>query len=58
MQVSQLNTEHGNSIHIVRDELLHPLYGGNKARKLDALIPALRDAGTNAVVSFAALLLS
>ena len=28
-------------LYCVRDDLLHPLWGGNKARKLDALLPNL-----------------
>ncbi|KAF3334810.1 D-cysteine desulfhydrase 2 [Carex littledalei] len=28
--------------HVARDDLLHPLANGNKARKLDALLPLLR----------------
>jgi D-cysteine desulfhydrase len=29
----------GYSFHVIRDDLLHPLMGGNKLRKLDALVP-------------------
>ncbi|KAG2261480.1 hypothetical protein Bca52824_068559 [Brassica carinata] len=31
----------GSSFYILRDDLLHPLVNGNKARKLDALLPLL-----------------
>lgn len=29
--------------YVVRDDLLHPLVNGNKARKMDALLPLLED---------------
>lgn len=29
--------------YVVRDDLLHPLVNGNKARKMDALLPLLKD---------------
>ncbi|CAH8266772.1 unnamed protein product [Arabidopsis lyrata] len=32
-----------SSFYILRDDLLHPLVNGNKARKLDALLPLLED---------------
>ncbi|CAN1152192.1 D-cysteine desulfhydrase 2, mitochondrial [Linum perenne] len=35
------NYREGPSFYVVRDDLLHPLANGNKARKLDALIPLL-----------------
>ncbi len=31
------------SFYIVRDDLLHPLVNGNKARKLDGLLPLIED---------------
>ncbi|KAK9751121.1 hypothetical protein RND81_02G243600 [Saponaria officinalis] len=38
------------SFYIVRDDLLHPLVNGNKARKLDALLPMIEDiSGTDVV---------
>ncbi|GMH31104.1 hypothetical protein Nepgr_032947 [Nepenthes gracilis] len=38
------------SFYIVRDDLLHPLVNGNKARKLDALLPIMEDySGTDVV---------
>lgn len=38
--------------HVVRDDLLHPLANGNKARKLDALLPLLRRRGATDIVRF------
>ncbi|KAL7589042.1 hypothetical protein Lser_V15G41111 [Lactuca serriola] len=39
-----------SSFYIVRDDLLHPLVNGNKARKLDALLPLIEDhLGTDVV---------
>lgn len=39
-----------SSFYIVRDDLLHPLVNGNKARKLDALFPYVEDcSGTDVV---------
>lgn len=38
------------SFYILRDDLLHPLVNGNKARKLDALLPLVEDhLGTDVV---------
>ncbi|XP_074309976.1 D-cysteine desulfhydrase 2, mitochondrial isoform X2 [Silene latifolia] len=38
------------SFYVVRDDLLHPLANGNKARKLDALLPMIEDfSGTDVV---------
>uniref|UniRef100_A0A804NES1 D-cysteine desulfhydrase n=1 Tax=Zea mays TaxID=4577 RepID=A0A804NES1_MAIZE len=37
--------------HVVRDDLLHPLANGNKARKLDALLPILRRCGVTDIVT-------
>ncbi|KAL8161675.1 hypothetical protein V2J09_013164 [Rumex salicifolius] len=40
----------GNSFYVVRDDLLHPLVNGNKARKLDAFLPIVEDyCGTDVV---------
>ncbi|GJN17987.1 hypothetical protein PR202_gb05098 [Eleusine coracana subsp. coracana] len=36
--------------YMVRDDLLHPLANGNKARKLDALLPLLRRRGATDIV--------
>ncbi|ONK69895.1 uncharacterized protein A4U43_C05F27970 [Asparagus officinalis] len=41
----------GSSFYVVRDDLLHPLINGNKARKLDALIPMLQNHSINDVVT-------
>ncbi|MFS7994816.1 putative D-cysteine desulfhydrase [Helianthus anomalus] len=39
-----------SSFYIVRDDLLHPFVNGNKARKLDALLPLVEDhSGTDVV---------
>ena len=40
----------GFSFYIVRDDLLHPFVNGNKARKLDGLLPLLEDHGVTDVV--------
>ncbi|KAJ4835958.1 hypothetical protein Tsubulata_026186 [Turnera subulata] len=37
--------------YVVRDDLLHPLVNGNKARKLDALLPLLTDHSVTDVVT-------
>ncbi|KAF5726707.1 hypothetical protein HS088_TW22G00388 [Tripterygium wilfordii] len=39
------------SFYIVRDDLLHPLVNGNKARKLDGLLPLLQDHSVTDVVT-------
>ena len=40
-------------VTVLHDDLLHPVLGGNKLRKLDALIPALQASGvTNVVLLF------
>ncbi|KAJ0230592.1 D-cysteine desulfhydrase 2 [Hirschfeldia incana] len=39
----ELSTKGTSSFYILRDDLLHPLVNGNKARKLDALLPLLTD---------------
>ena len=31
----------GRSLYLVRDDLIHPVYGGNKARKLDGILPRI-----------------
>ncbi|CAM8953481.1 unnamed protein product [Rhodiola kirilowii] len=41
----------GKSFYVVRDDLLHPLINGNKARKLDALLPLLEQHGITDVVT-------
>lgn len=40
----------GPSFYILRDDLLHPLVNGNKARKLDALFPLIEDYSVTDVV--------
>nr|CAB3478023.1 unnamed protein product [Digitaria exilis] len=41
----------GARFHVVRDDFLHPLANGNKARKLDALLPLLRRHGATDLVT-------
>ncbi|XVF43847.1 hypothetical protein PTKIN_Ptkin02bG0072700 [Pterospermum kingtungense] len=41
----------GSSFYIVRDDLLHPVINGNKARKLDGLFPLIEDHGVTDVVT-------
>ncbi|KAL4202778.1 hypothetical protein AMTRI_Chr02g265280 [Amborella trichopoda] len=40
-----------NYLFVVRDDLLHPFVNGNKARKLDALLPLLQAHGVTDVVT-------
>ncbi|XP_047309918.1 D-cysteine desulfhydrase 2, mitochondrial [Impatiens glandulifera] len=40
---SKVDYDHRPSFYVVRDDLLHPLVNGNKARKLDALFPLIED---------------
>lgn len=40
----------GLSFYIVRDDLLHPFVNGNKARKLDGLLPLIEDHDVTDVV--------
>lgn len=44
------NNRQDPSFYVVRDDLLHPLVNGNKARKLDALLPLLEDCSVTDVV--------
>lgn len=39
------------SFYVVRDDLLHPLINGNKARKLDGVLPLIEDNSVTDVVS-------
>jgi hypothetical protein len=39
-----------NHFYVVRDDLLHPVINGNKARKLDGLLPLLQDYSVTDVV--------
>ncbi|MBA0656428.1 hypothetical protein Goklo_008786 [Gossypium klotzschianum] len=41
----------GLSFYIVRDDLVHPFVNGNKARKLDGLLPLIEDHGVTDVVT-------
>ena len=45
-----LNGGDGRGFWVVRDDLLHPIAGGNKLRKLDALLPALLASGATDIV--------
>ena len=36
--------------YVLRDDLLHPLLGGNKMRKLDAILPLMHTRGVTQVV--------
>ncbi|XP_010425284.1 PREDICTED: D-cysteine desulfhydrase 2, mitochondrial isoform X1 [Camelina sativa] len=46
-----LKRKQDSSFYILRDDLLHPLVNGNKARKLDALLPLLEDYKVTDVVT-------
>lgn len=39
------------AFHVLRDDMLHPTWGGNKARKLDAVVPRLMENQVTDVVS-------
>ena len=43
------------SFLVVQDDLLHPVLGGNKCRKLDALMPSLAQEGVTHVVRWVLL---
>lgn len=51
VRVNQDRQLAGPSFLILRDDLLHPLMGGNKLRKLDGVIPQLQTNGVSDVVS-------
>lgn len=38
------------TVTVLHDDLLHPVLGGNKLRKLDALLPTLQASGVTDVV--------
>ena len=46
------------SFLVVQDDLLHPVLGGNKCRKLDALMPSLVQEGVTHVVRWLLLVLT
>ena len=51
-QVRTVNLGSANShLQIIQDDLLHPVLGGNKLRKLDGLLPELQAAKVTDVVS-------
>jgi len=41
-----------NYFYVIRDDLLHPLVNGNKARKLDGLLPLLQHYSVTDVVHY------
>lgn len=41
-RVDEIGDFSGPCFHVIRDDLLHPMMGGNKLRKLDAIIPLLQ----------------
>lgn len=43
--------ENNGVLYIIRDDLLHPVMGGNKLRKLDALLPLLHSASVTDVIT-------
>ena len=47
----QTNLTGQSSFLLLQDDLLHPVLGGNKLRKLDALVPHLVATGVTDVVS-------
>ncbi|KAL2641418.1 hypothetical protein R1flu_009005 [Riccia fluitans] len=51
LEANQLEKEKQPAFYVIRDDLLHPLLGGNKLRKLDALIPELQTMGATDVVT-------
>lgn len=41
-----------NKLTVVQDDLLHPVLGGNKLRKLDGLLPEVKGTGCTDLVGF------
>lgn len=39
-----------NKLTVVQDDLLHPVLGGNKLRKLDGLLPEVKGTGCTDLV--------
>ena len=39
--IKRIQLDPKSSFHLVQDDSIHPIYGGNKARKLDAVLPRL-----------------
>lgn len=51
-QISSSSSKGGRSgFYVIRDDLLHPLVNGNKARKLDAVLPILQNHSVTDVVT-------
>ncbi|KAJ7552136.1 hypothetical protein O6H91_06G043300 [Diphasiastrum complanatum] len=49
--MSSMPLDKKNEFYVVRDDLLHPIVGGNKVRKMDALFPFLEGSGVTDVVT-------
>ena len=49
LQLRQLTLSTGELI-VVQDDLLHPILGGNKLRKLDGLLPEVKATGCTDLV--------
>ncbi|KAI4384165.1 hypothetical protein MLD38_002353 [Melastoma candidum] len=49
--MGQYGDDAASAFFIVRDDLVHPLINGNKARKLDAVLPLLEDFSVTDVVT-------
>ena len=53
LQLKKVQLPGGTSFQLIQDDLLHPYCGGNKLRKLDAIMPQLQSNGISDVVSYA-----
>ena len=52
LQIRDVRDSEGETrFQIIQDDLLHPVLGGNKLRKLDGLLPELQAIGCTDVVS-------
>jgi D-cysteine desulfhydrase len=49
VQIRKVALEKGQLL-VVQDDLLHPILGGNKLRKLDALLPEVKASGCTDLV--------
>ena len=50
MQLKGVQLQGGAGFQLIQDDLLHPYCGGNKLRKLDAIMPELLHRGVTDVV--------
>ena len=50
-ELTAIQTSEGATFRVLRDDLSHPLVGGNKRRKLDAIFPQLTAQGVEDVVT-------